>query len=55
VARNGMMHVVAMFLSHLAGNELCDEGSIILAEPLGKLTSLEELNLACTSAAFVQN
>ena len=36
----------ALFLSLLAGNEIGDEGAGRLAEPLGKLTALQELNLS---------
>ena len=38
----------ALFLSRLAGNEIGDEGAGRLAEPLGKLTALQELHLSCT-------
>ena len=39
----------ALFLSRLAGNEIGSEGAGRLAEPLGKLTALQELNLAGTA------
>ncbi len=39
----------ALLLSRLAGNEIGDEGAGRLAEPLGKLTALQELNLFCTA------
>ena len=35
----------ALFLSRLAGNNIGDEGAGRLAEPLGKLTALQELRL----------
>ena len=35
----------ALFLSRLAGNEIGAEGAGRLAEPLGKLTALQELDL----------
>jgi hypothetical protein len=38
----------ALFLSWLAGNSFGDEGAGRLAEPLGKLTALKELNLGGT-------
>jgi hypothetical protein len=38
----------ALFLSRLAGNGIGDEGAGRLAEPLGKLTALQELNISCT-------
>ncbi len=38
----------ALFLSRLAGNKMGAEGAGRLAEPLGKLTALQELDLACT-------
>jgi hypothetical protein len=41
--------LVALFLSRLAGNNIGDEGAGRLAEPLGKLTALQELNLSCTA------
>jgi hypothetical protein len=41
--------LVALFLSRLADNEIGDEGAGRLAEPLGKLTALLELNLSCTA------
>ena len=37
-----------LFLSRLAGNKIGDEGAGRLAEPLGKLTALRELNLSGT-------
>jgi hypothetical protein len=39
----------ALYLSRLAGNQIGDEGAVRLAEPLGKLTSLQELNLRGTA------
>ena len=39
----------ALFLSRLAGNEIGAEGAGRLAEPLGKLTALQELNLYGTA------
>ena len=38
----------ALFVSRLAGNEIGAEGAGRLAEPLGKLTALQELNLRGT-------
>ena len=35
----------ALFLSRLAGNDIGAEGAGRLAEPLGKLTALQELYL----------
>jgi hypothetical protein len=37
-----------LFLSRLADNEIGDEGAGRLAEPLGKLTALRELDLSGT-------
>ena len=39
---------VFVFLSRLAGNEIGSEGAGRLAEPLGKLTALQSLNLGGT-------
>ena len=39
----------ALFVSRLAGNKIGDEGAGRLAEPLGKLTALQELNLHGTA------
>ncbi len=39
------MVFVFVFLSRLAGNEIGAEGAGRLAEPLGKLTALQHLNL----------
>ncbi len=39
----------ALFLSRLADNKIGDEGAGRLAEPLGKLTALLELNLGGTA------
>jgi len=36
---------LALFLSVLAGNCMCTYGAGMLAEPLGKLTALQELDL----------
>jgi hypothetical protein len=36
---------LALFLSVLAGNSMSTEGAGMLAEPLGKLTALQELDL----------
>ncbi len=41
-----------MFLSRDVGNNFGAEGVGILAEPLGKLTALRELNLICNVWAF---
>jgi hypothetical protein len=41
--------VFALFLSRLAVNEIGAEGAGRLAEPLGKLTALQELDLSCTA------
>ena len=38
----------ALFLSRLAGNKIGAEGAGRLAEPLGKLTALQELYLSGT-------
>ncbi len=38
----------ALVMSRLADNEIGAEGAGRLAEPLGKLTALRELNLTCT-------
>jgi hypothetical protein len=38
----------ALFLSRLADNKIGVEGAGRLAEPLGKLTTLQELNLQST-------
>ncbi len=43
-----MRSVCVLFLSLLAGNEIGAEGAGRLAEPLGKLTALEWLNLGST-------
>ena len=40
---------LALFVSVLAGNKIGDEGAGRLAEPLGKLTALQELDLSCTA------
>jgi hypothetical protein len=40
--------VCGLFLSRLAANEMKAEGAGRLAEPLGKLTALQNLNLAGT-------
>ncbi len=40
-----MLSVCVLFLSRLADNEIGAEGAGRLAEPLGKLTALETLNL----------
>ncbi len=37
-----------LFLTRLAGNGIGVEGARVLAEPLGKLTALERLDLSCT-------
>jgi hypothetical protein len=37
--------LVALFLSRLADNKIGDGGAGRLAEPLGKLTALQKLNL----------
>ncbi len=39
---------VALVVSRLADNDFGDEGAVRLAEPLGKLTALKKLYLACT-------
>ena len=39
----------ALFLSRLAGNKIGAEGAGRLAEPLGKLTALQELDLEGTA------
>ncbi len=39
---------LALFLSRLSGNSIGAEGAGMLAEPLGKLTALQELNLGST-------
>jgi hypothetical protein len=38
-----------LYLSRLADNKIGDEGAGRLAEPLGKLTALQELNLSSTA------
>ena len=38
-----------LFLSRLTGNEIGDEGAGRLAEPLGKLTALQKLDLSSTA------
>jgi hypothetical protein len=38
-----------LYLSRLAGNEIGAEGAGRLAEPLGKLTALQELEISGTS------
>ncbi len=38
----------ALFLSRLVDNKIGAEGAGRLAEPLGKLTALQELDLSCT-------
>ncbi len=48
VLDGAMRCVCVLFLSRLAGNEIGDEGAGMLAEPLGKLTALEFLDLGCT-------
>ncbi len=40
-----MRGVCVSFLSRLAGNEIGAEGAGMLAEPLGKLTALQHLDL----------
>ncbi len=43
-----MRGVCVLFLSRLAGNEIGAEGVWRLAEPLGKLTALQHLDLGGT-------
>ncbi len=43
-----MLSVCVLFLSRLAGNEIGTEGAGRLAEPLGKLTALQHLDLGST-------
>ncbi len=43
-----MRSVCVLFLSLLAGNEIGAEGAERLAEPLGKLTALQHLDLEST-------
>jgi hypothetical protein len=38
-----------LFLSRLAGNRIGHKGAERLAEPLGKLTALQTLDLSCTA------
>jgi hypothetical protein len=42
-----------MLLSRLAGNHMGDEGAGMLAEPLGKLTALQQLNLRGTVSGLL--
>ncbi len=42
-----------LFLTRLADNSIGDEGARVLAEPLGKLTALERLDLSSTLPAFL--
>ncbi len=42
-----------LFLTRLAGNGIGDEGARVLAEPLGKLTALEQLNLRSAVSAVL--
>jgi hypothetical protein len=41
-----------LFLTRLAANDIGDEGLRMLAEPLGKLTALRELDLGGTVLAI---
>ncbi len=43
-----MRDIGFLFLTRLAGNRIGDEGVRRLAGPLGKLTALLQLGLACT-------
>jgi hypothetical protein len=47
----------AFFLSRLADNKICAEGAGRLAEPLGKLTALQKLDLRGTACCvcFLMN
>ena len=48
------MHDIGfLFLTRLADNGIGVEGARMLAEPLGKLTALLQLGLACTVSAFL--
>jgi hypothetical protein len=44
---------VQLFLNHLSGNRIGDEGARMLAEPLGKLTALRQLYLGGTVSAVL--
>ena len=44
---------LAMLLSRLAGNYMGDEGAGMLAEPLGKLTALQQLYLQSTVSGLI--
>ncbi len=45
---------LALFLSRLAGISMRDEGAGMLAEPLGKLTALQQLNLSGIVSFFME-
>ncbi len=47
-----MQHIAFLFLTRLAGNGIGDEGARMLAEPLGKLTALQQLDLAGTGVCY---
>jgi hypothetical protein len=51
-AKGAMHDICSLFLTRLAGNDICIEGARMLAEPLGKLTALEQLDLSGTVSAF---
>jgi hypothetical protein len=46
-----MRDIWFLFLTRLAGNRIGDEGARMLAEPLGKLTALQQLSLSGTVSA----
>jgi hypothetical protein len=50
-AKGAMHDICSLFLTRLAENRLGDEGARMLAEPLGKLTALQHLNLSRTVSA----
>jgi hypothetical protein len=50
-AKGAMHDICSLFLTRLAVNCLSDEGARMLAEPLGKLTALQQLNLWGTVSA----
>ncbi len=48
------MHDIGfLFLTRLADNDIGDEGARMLAEPLGKLTALQKLDLRGTVSAIL--
>ena len=48
-----MHDIEVLFLTRLADNGIGVEGARMLAEPLGKLTALQQLNLSGTISAVL--